>query len=91
MSIPHLVEAKELRQHGSRIGRAGMSQRVLILVNDFVKNDGSYKGAMELAGRLRAITIAAKCDQYWSEKVNRGYEKERFDITKFDAMPVDDE
>ena len=91
MSIPHLVEAKELRKQGKRIGRAGMSQRVLILVNDFVKNDGSYKGAMELAGRLRAITIAAKCDDYWSQKVNHGYTNELFDITKFEALPVEEE
>ena len=91
MSIPHLVEAKELRKQGARINRAGMSQRVLILVNEFVKNDGSYKGAMKLAGRLKAITIAARCDEYWSEQVNKGYTKELFDITKFDALPVDEE
>lgn len=67
-----------------------MSQRVIELVNDFIDNDGSYKGAMALAGRLKAISIAAKCDCYWSQKTNAGYTKELFEITKFKPVPVDE-
>ena len=90
MTIRHLEEAKELRKQGKRLGRAGMSQRVIALVDEFTENDNSYKGAMELAGRLKAIAIAAKGDDYWSEQVSKGYHKELYDITKFEPEPVND-
>lgn len=82
MTILHLEEAKELRKQGDRLGRAGMSQRVLNLVNEFNK-DQTYKGAMQLAGELKAIAIAAKCDDYWNEQVTKGYRRELFNITRF--------
>ena len=72
---------RKLREHGARLGRAGLSKRVVDLVAEF---DGSYKGAMILAGRLRAIAQAAGFDSYWSEKVNRGYHDETFVLAKLD-------
>ncbi|QDP65818.1 MAG: hypothetical protein Unbinned7865contig1001_17 [Prokaryotic dsDNA virus sp.] len=63
-------EWKDMRKWGSLVGREGMSQAAIKAVEEF---DGSYKGAMELAGRMMAIAQAAKCDDYWSEKVVRGY------------------
>jgi len=59
-----------LRKVGSVLGREGMSQRVIELVTRF---DGSYKGAIELAGALKAIAIMAEADTYWHEKMQRGY------------------
>ncbi len=35
--------------------------------------------------------IRLLCDDYWSQKVNHGYTNELFDITKFEALPVDKE
>lgn len=61
---------RKLRAEGQRLGRAGLSQRVCDLVSEF---DGSYVGAMILAGRLRAIATAAGYDDYWTEKVQNGY------------------
>jgi|GEM_PF-2339143 len=81
MTIQHLEWAKELRKEGERLGRSGMSQRVLKCVEEF---DGSYKGAMILAGRLKAIAQAAKCDDYWDEKVNKGFISELSDIKRFE-------
>lgn len=78
MSIPSLEYAKELKAVGTTLGREGMSERVIKLVADF---DGSYKGAMMLAGRLKAIAQAAKADGYWTEKVDDGYHKERQYLT----------
>ncbi len=75
---------RKLRAQGARLGRAGLSQRVIHLVKEF---DGSYKGAMVLAGRLQAIAHAAGFDAYWSEKVNHGYHEETFDLTKFAPLP----
>jgi len=86
MGIPHIEEAKELRKEGKRLGRAGLSQRVLVLLEQY--KDPSYKKAIELAGRLHAIALAARTDSYWSEKCGRGYEMERHDIKIFEAQEV---
>lgn len=78
MSIRSLEYAKALKASGSQLGREGLSKRVLAIVADF---DGSYKGAMVLAGRMKAIAQAAKSDGYWSEKVDDGFHKERVELT----------
>jgi hypothetical protein len=74
MSIPAIVYAKQLKAAGERLDRAGLSERVIDLVAEF---DGSYKGAMKLAGRLKAIAGAAKFDGYWTEQVDEGFHAER--------------
>jgi hypothetical protein len=74
MSITRLEWAKELRATGAGLGREGMSLRVISAVSEF---DGSYKGAMQLAGRLKAISQMANADEYWREQVDKGYQKER--------------
>ena len=81
MTIQHLKWAKELQKEGQRLGRSGMSQLVLKCIEEF---DGSYKGAMILAGRLKSISQAAKSDEYWSEKVNKGFIRELSDIKRFE-------
>jgi hypothetical protein len=70
MSIVALERSKHLRRYGNLLGREGMSQRVIAAVTDF---DGSYKGAMRLAGRLKAIGQMAASDSYWDEQVDRGF------------------
>lgn len=82
----HLEQAKYLRQQGKRLGRAGMSERVVQAVKDW---DGSYKGAMILAGRLKAIAHAAKSDGYWDEKVFIGYQLEVNTIHRFTPTAQD--
>ena len=89
MSIRDLELAKELRQQGERLGREGLSQRSITVVREFNK-DPSYKAAMILAGRMKAIAQAAKCDGYWSEIVSRGFEPELRDITNFQKVPTDE-
>lgn len=84
MTIQHLEWAKDLRKEGARLGRAGMSQRVIEIIEEF---DGSYIGAMILAGRMKAIAQAAKCDGYWDEKVNKGFIRELSDIENFEPKP----
>ena len=64
----------ELKHCGEKLGRVGMSERVIAAVEDF---DGSYKGAMKLAGRLKAISQMASSDVYWREQVDDGYHLER--------------
>lgn len=82
--MQHLQWAKELRKEGERLGRAGLSERVIELVKDF---DGSYKGAMHLAGQLKAISQAAKFDDYWTEKVERGFHREHEQLPYYQKKP----
>lgn len=70
MSNFYLKMANDLKKAGANLGREGLSLAVIKAVDEF---DGSYKGAMRLAGRLKAIAQAAKADDYWSEKVEDGY------------------
>lgn len=75
MSILHLEWSKTLRTAGKILDRDGMSKRVMELVGEFNK-ERSYKKAIELAGRLSAITQMAKCDIYWNEKCQHGFHLE---------------
>ena len=61
---------KVMQKWGRQVGREGMSRAAIQAVEEF---DGSYKGAIKLAGRMKAIAEAAKCDDYWSEKMQMGY------------------
>lgn len=70
----YLVWSKQLKRHGRVLGREGLSKSVIAAVEEF---DGSYKGAMVLAGRLKAVSQAASFDGYWSEKVGDGFQKQR--------------
>ena len=76
-------EWKELQEWGAAVGREGMSLAAIKAVNEF---DGSYIGAMVLAGKLKAISQAARCDEYWSEKVHRGYNQQLSAAQHFNAL-----
>ena len=66
-------EFKDMQKWGKAVGREGMSQEAIDAVEEF---DGSYIGAMILAGKMKAIAQAAGCDEYWSEKVGKGYHQQ---------------
>ena len=63
------VNIAKLRKVGDMIGRAGVSEMALKMVNDC---DGSYKGVMKLCGQLSVMAKVATFDEYWSEKVSDG-------------------
>jgi len=71
------MKIAELRKYGALVNRKGMSEAVIKEINNF---DGSYKGAMELCGKLSLIAKAATCDDYWLEQVQRGENKMKFVI-----------
>lgn len=85
MSIRHLEIAKRLKIQGKRLGRAGMAERVLTLVDEFNKHR-TYKNAICLAGKLKAIAMAAKADGYWDEKCSSGFEQEAGDMADVSVM-----
>lgn len=66
------MKIARLRKVGSNIGREGMSLLAQGYINDY---DGSYKGVMELCGKLSVIAKMSTCDQYWNEQVCRGENK----------------
>lgn len=73
-------DVNELKALGRKLGRAGMAEQVILAVKEF---DGeSYKDAMRLAGKLKAIAVAAQCDDYWSEKVNVGMSQGLYDMRR---------
>jgi hypothetical protein len=72
-------DTKALRKEGARLGRAGLSERVIQIINEF---DGTYIGAMVLVGRMRAIATAAGYDAYWSEKVGHGFHGEMIALSR---------
>lgn len=63
------MKIKELRNLANSIGREGLSLSVIEMVDQF---DGSYKGAIELCGKLSVIAKACSFDSYWHEKVLKG-------------------
>lgn len=81
MSSKSLSDWKNLKKQGNRLGRAGLSERVFTLVDEFNSSENrSYKNAMVLAGRLKAIAQAATFDSYWNEKMSQGFEFEKRDL-----------
>lgn len=81
MSIRSLEQSKKLRLEGKRLGRAGLAERVFTLVDEFNREENrSYKNAIVLAGKLKAIAQACKCDGYWDEKCSVGFEFESRDL-----------
>ena len=56
----------------SNVGRSGLAEETVKAIDKF---DGTYKGAMELAGKLSIIANASTFDQYWMEQVQRGINK----------------
>jgi len=93
MAIRDLIESKELRAEGVRLGRDGLSQRAHGLIAEYMINnpDGHYKKCIELVGRLHAIYVATGCDAYWREKSYHGYEIERHDIKRFNKVLTKEE
>ncbi len=63
---------KDARIAGGIAKRGGLAKKAIELIEDF---DGSYKGAMELAGKLSVIADMATFDSYWEEQVIRGSAK----------------
>ena len=68
------MKIAELRNYGKSLGRQGLSLEAQKAVNEY---DGSYKGVMELCGKLSLIARAATFDDYWYEQVQRGEKKAR--------------
>lgn len=86
MSAYSLEISRKLRKQCDRLGRDGLSQRANDLVLEFAKKHptGHYREAIILAGKLRAISLAARADTYWGEKTDSGfYDEAEFGLPGF--------
>lgn len=68
-----MMRIASLRRVGGKVGRSGMSELVIAAVNEF--DNGTYKEAMELCGKLELIAKMATCDEYWAGIVSIGRSK----------------
>jgi hypothetical protein len=73
MSLFKGYKISEARKIGNELGRQGISIEALEAVNHC---DGSYKGVMELCGKLLVLADCATFDSYWQEQVERGISRE---------------
>ncbi len=71
------MKIAELRRYGAHLGREGLSIEAQKAISGY---DGSYKGAMELCGKLSVLAKAATFDEYWEEQVYRGVRRQEFEI-----------
>ena len=71
MAIQSIEESKTLKKYGSLLGREGLALRIQEIC-EAVPN-GSYKEAIEAAGKIMALAKACKYDCYWEEKMSKGY------------------
>ena len=69
------MKISDLRVIGNSIGRDGVSERAIELINSF---DGSYKGAVILCGQLSVLAKVCSFDSYWDEQVKKGVRSEEF-------------
>ena len=72
-----MIKIAKAREAGNILGREGLSKRVIELVNEF---DGSYKGAIMLAGKLSVIAKACTFDDYWHQKARMGEVSESYKL-----------
>ena len=77
-------DTEALKHQGQRLGRAGLAERVIELVKEFQK-DPTYIKAITLAGRMSAIVVACKFDDYWTEKAHTGWRQEMHALHDLEA------
>lgn len=66
------------REAGKLLGRAGISAEILKICEEVAKS-GSYKDAINAAGKISVLFDSATCDEYWREKSNHGkHQQEEF-------------
>ena len=78
------IKIASLRKVGDEMGRSGVSEMAIKMVNDC---DGSYKGVMELCGKLSVMAKVATFDEYWNEQVCLGvYRAEGVCLVELDKL-----
>lgn len=85
------LKQKTLKAGGEVLGRAGISERILVL-SEQLQAEPTYKNAVRIAGRMSALADACRFDCYWREKSEDGFQDEAFRIflaLRGEAPPVE--
>lgn len=69
MALYKTYKIAQVRALAKELGKEGVSKRVIEAIDSW---DGSYKGAMQLCGKLTFWADASTFDDYWKEQVQRG-------------------
>lgn len=72
MAIKTIQDSKTLKKYGKLLGREKIALRIIELCKEVAEAE-NYKEAVKTAGKLRALAMACKFDDYWEEKMNDGY------------------
>ena len=85
MGILQIEESKALKKEFDRLGRAGISERAIYLINEYIAEnpDHNYKEITKLIGRFHALYIAIDNSDYWKEIADRGYRPELNQLPKY--------
>jgi hypothetical protein len=87
MGIQHIEESKILKKQFDRLGRQGISERAIELINEYMKEfpNHHYKEVTKLVGKFHALFVAIDNGDYWKEIAQRGYRSEYWDLQKHEA------
>ena len=75
MSIQDLIECKEMKVVGEKLGRGKLSRRLEEIL-EHMSADKKNQGLWEGIGRLKRLIQAMEYDHYMVEKIETGYYKE---------------
>lgn len=73
MAIKSIEDSKDLQAWGEMLGREGIAKAIIELCKEVATLE-HHKNAVTVAGKIRALTEAAKYDCYWREFVQDGFE-----------------
>lgn len=68
-------DTETLKKYGEKLGRDGIAERIIKLCGDVVKAK-SYKKSVIISGQIRALAMACQYDDYWDEKMSKGFGEE---------------
>ena len=77
MSIQHLEESKRLRKAFYVLDREGIAKRAIEICKEIAESE-NYKESIEACGKMHALYISCKADDYWDEKAWKGYKSELY-------------
>lgn len=83
------MKTAQKRKAGEILRRGGISQRIINIANDIAA--GTYKNAIEKAGRIAVLVEAASYDSYWDEKALIGRHSEEGVLEHLTSGAIDRE
>jgi hypothetical protein len=91
MGIQSIEESKKLKKEFNRLGRDGISERAIHLLEEYTSEnpEHNYKEITKLIGRFHALYVAIDNQDYWKEVADRGYRPELYQLGKYSPSVVE--